>query len=68
MTGRVVQKGGWVYPRTWPVWVGPGGDFYASQQDAASADTSSYFVQEEDGTSKIVLEEGTDFLLLEEST
>ena len=28
---------------------------------------ASYLVQEEDNTSKIILEEGTDFLLLEES-
>lgn len=26
-----------------------------------------FLVQEEDGTSKLILEEGTDFLLLEES-
>lgn len=32
------------------------------------ADTASYFVQEEDGTSKLTLEEGTFFLILEEST
>jgi hypothetical protein len=30
--------------------------------------TGSYVVQEEDGTSKLILEEGTFFLLTEEST
>lgn len=29
---------------------------------------TDYLVQEEDGTSRIILEEGTDFLILEEST
>ena len=35
---------------------------------SGASDTASYFVQEEDGTSKFTLEEGTFFLLTEESS
>ncbi len=47
---------------------------YLSQRGALGSgggtpvDTASYLVQEEDGTSKLTLEEGTDFLILEESS
>lgn len=45
---------------------------YLSQRGSGAAggaaDTASYFVQEEDGTSKLTLEEGTFFLILEESS
>lgn len=40
----------------------------ASASSGGAVDTASYFVQEEDGTSKLTLEEGTDFLILEESS
>ncbi len=39
-----------------------------SGSSGTPADTASYFVQEEDGISKLTLEEGTYFLILEESS
>lgn len=36
MTGRVVGKGGWVYPKEWPAAVSTGGEFYSSTQSSGN--------------------------------